>query len=480
MTFGTSRGAAQNPPTMRRALAFLCLASPLLVMADPNPAQRAQAVLDELRELSGVPGMAAAVWQGGQLRWHGESGWRDVARGLPVQADTRFRLASVSKPFAAVASAQLKARGLLATDQPVGKWLPELPAPLAAVTPSQLAAHLSGLPHYEAQDAGIGKTYYPTARESLVHLQDRTLGSAPGSRYRYSSWGYTLLAAVAEAAAGKPYLDLLATQVAPGLDIGPDLTGKSPAMTLAYAFDAGRAVPGPDFDYSYSWGGAGLAATAPALAAWGGRFLQGRVVDAATRDWMWQPVLDTTGQPVGERGFKMGFGWRLDSDAQGQLRVHHAGATLGARSVLLLLPRGDMSVSLLSNAMWTVGIERSAELLSAPFRPPVEDLPAMPCPVAATRFEGEMGGGPVAGTASFRLDANGMCRGQFSLPVTLAKVVNPGPQPATDRMLVVGLQGELARAALVTSIGLGDWQAQADGTVRIEGPASLRGVLRLR
>lgn len=458
---------------------MLCLASPLLVMADPSASQRAQAALDDLRELAGVPGMAAAVWQAGQLRWHGESGWRDVAHRLPVQAETRFRLASVSKPFAAVAAAQLRARGLLATEQPVGELLPELPAALAALTPSQLAAHLSGLPHYEARDADIGKTHYPTARASLVHLTDRVPGSAPGSRYRYSSWGYTLLGAVVEAAAGQPYLDLLATQVAPGLDIGPDQTGKSALMSEAYAFDGGRAVPGPAFDYSYSWGGAGLAATAPALATWGGRLLQGRVVDAATRDWMWQPVLDTAGQPVGERNFKMGFGWRLGSDAQGQPIVHHAGATLGARSVLLLWPQGNMSVSLLSNAMWTASIERSAELLSAPFRPPVADLPARPCPVAATRFDGHVGDEPVAGSASFRRDASGVCRGQLSLPSALTKALNPGPQPASDRMLVVGLQGELARAALVTPIGLGDWQAQADGTVRLEGPGGLRGVLRL-
>lgn len=448
-------------------------------MAAPSPAQRAQALLDDLRELSGVPGMAAAVWQGEQLRWQGVSGWRDVAQQLPVQPDTRFRLASVSKPFAAVAVAQLVAQGKLAAGQPVGELLPELPTALAALTPRQLAAHLSGLPHYEARDADIGKTHYATARASLVHLKDRELRDPSGSRYRYSSWGYTLLGAAAEAAAGRPYLQLLSAQVAPGLDIGPDQTGQSPRMTQAYDFDAGRVVPGPAFDFSYSWGGAGLAATAPALAEWGGRLLQGKVVDEATRAWMWQPVLDTAGQPVGERSFKMGFGWRLGSDAQGQPIVHHAGATLGARSVLMLWPQGDTSVSLLSNAMWTAAIERSAELLSAPFRPPVADLPAMPCPVQATRFEGDVAGQRVEGSASFRQDADGVCRGQLGLPAALAKVVNPGPQPASQEMRVVGLQGGLSRAALVSGIGLSDWQAQADGWARVEGPGSRRMLLRL-
>lgn len=462
-----------------RALTALCLTTPLLVMAAPSPEQRARATLDALREVSGVPGMAAAVWQDGRVRWHGESGWADVARRVPVREDTRFRLASVSKPFAAVAAAQLKAEGKLAPDRPVGDVLPDLEPSLAALTPTQLAAHTSGLPHYEARDASRGQRHYSTARASLEHLANRSLRAAPGERYLYSSWGYTLLAAAAEAAAGRPYPALLTARVAPGLAIGPDLTGQSPVMTQAYMFGAQGFEVGPPHDYSYSWGGAALAGTASALAEWGGQVLQGRIVDAATRDWMWTPVQDARGNDVGERSYKMGFGWRLDQDAQGQRLVHHAGATLGARSALLVWPQAGTSVSLLSNAMWTSSIERSAELLSAPFRAPVAGLPEAACPVAVSRFEGDVDGQAVSGVASFRRDADGVCLGRLSLPPVLAAVVNPGPQPASEVMQVVGLQGDLARAALVTSIGLADWQAQADGSVRIEGVAGRRIVLRL-
>jgi serine beta-lactamase-like protein LACTB, mitochondrial len=464
-------------PLALSALAALCLPSPVRA----NPERQAQALLDALREASGVPGMSAAVWQGGKLRWQGVSGLCDVEQKLPVQADTRFRLASVSKLFAATAAAQLKAQGKLGVDRPVGALLPELDPALAAVTPRQLAAHLSGMPHYEARDASVGGTRHVAARESLSYLKGRQLQSAPGSRYLYSTWGYTLLAATVEAAAGRPYLDLMSSEIAPGLDIGPDRTGQSPAMSQAYALRAQGPQPAPAADFSYSWGGAGLAATAPALAEWGGRVLQGRVVDAATRDWMWQPVLDNAGQPVGERSFKMGFGWRLDSDAQGQRTVHHAGSTLGARSVLLLWPQGEgggTSVSLLSNAMWTSSIERSAELLSASLRPPVPGLAAQACPLKASRFEGELDGAALQGQASFHRDAEGLCRGQLSLPAALAKVVNPGPQPAADKLVVIGLQGDLARAALVTPIGLADWRGQADGSVRMD-VAGRRLVLRL-
>jgi CubicO group peptidase (beta-lactamase class C family) len=453
---------------MRLPTAFALAALTLAVPAQASPERQAQALLDALREQSGVPGMAAAVWQDGRPRWQGHSGWRDVERRQPVQADTRFRLASVSKLFAATAAAQLRAEGRLDVDRPVGPLLPGLDAAWAAATPRLLAAHLSGMPHYEWRDAMRGGRHHATAAESLVHLQGRKPAAPPGGRYLYSSWGYTLLGAVVEAAAGQPYLALLGSRIAPGLDIGPDETGRSPRMSGAYEFARSGVQPAPAHDYSYSWGGAGLAASAPALAEWGGRVLQGRVVDAATRDWMWQPVLDAAGQPVGERSYRMGFGWRLDTDAQGQPVVHHAGSTLGARSVLLLWPQAATSVSLLSNAMWTSSIERSAELLSAPFRAPLPGLAEQDCPVKATRFTGELDGAALQGKASFRRDADGLCRGELGLPEALAKVVNPGPQPASDKLVVIGLQGGLARAALVTSIGLADWRAQGDGSARVE------------
>lgn len=461
------------------ALAVLCLTTPLAAEAQASPERQAQSLLNAMREMSGVPGMGAAIWRDGKLRWQGSSGMRDVERRLPVQADTRFRLASVSKLFAATAAAQLKAQGRFDVDKPVGLLLPELDEALAAVTPRHLAAHLSGLPHYEARDASVGAIRHTTARESLSYLKHRELRSAPGSRYLYSTWGYTLLAAAVEAAAGEPYLELLSGKVAPGLAIGPDQTGQSPTMSQAYVFSAEGQRPAPAADFSYSWGGAGLAATAPALAEWGERLLQGRVVDAATRDWMWQPVRDNTGKPVGERRFKMGFGWRLDVDAEGQQVVHHAGSTLGARSVLLLWPQARTSVSLLSNAMWTSSIELSAELLSAPFRAPLAGLMAAPCPVKTSRFEGDLDGTSVQGSASFRRDADGLCRGELGLPAALAKVVNPGPQPAGDKLVVIGLQGDLARAALVTPIGLADWRMQVDGSVRVEGLAGRHLALKL-
>lgn len=62
-----------------------------------------------------------------------------------------------------------------------------------------LAAHTSGLPHYNAEDlTSLGRTSYQTSRAAVAIFEGRPQIGAPGAAYSYSSWGYTLLGAMVE------------------------------------------------------------------------------------------------------------------------------------------------------------------------------------------------------------------------------------------------------------------------------------------
>ncbi len=466
---------------LRIVASLLALSSGFSAAAAPAPQQQSQDLLDALREASGVPGLGAAVWRQGAPVWQGSSGLRDVEQGLPVQADTRFRLASVSKLFAATAAAQLVQQGRLDPQAPLRELLGDtLPADWPALSAAQLAAHSAGLPHYQAQDIGRGHQAHTSALEAAqTHLQGRKLVSPPGQRYLYSSWGYTLLSAAVEARSGQNYLDFLSRRTAPGLAIGVDRSDEpqAPGMSRPYELTPQGPQLAAPHDYSYSWGGAGLAATPGALAEWGARVLQGRVVDAPTRDWMWTPQRLNNGEPAGDREFQMGFGWRLSEDLQGQALRHHAGVTSGARSVLLLWPEQQLSVSLLSNALWVSAIERTAELLSAPFRPLPADLVAAECPSSRTRFQAELEGQRFEGRLRFA-SVQGQCQGEVDLPPALADRLNAKPQPRRERLRVLALAPGLARAALVSPIGLLEWRALGADEAQVLLPG--RRVLRLQ
>jgi len=423
-------------------------------------------MLQALADANGVPGMGAAVVRDGKTLWAGGAGVRDAEQGLPVERDTVFRLASVSKAITATAAARLREQGALDVDAPVQSMLPWLQAPWEPITSRQLAAHLSGLPHYQPRDAARGGVHYPTMRDAVAVFSDRALLAPPRAAYSYSSWGYTLLSAVVEARAGMPFLDYIAREVTPGLAIGADATdGNDPRVSRAYEFVEGRAHRAAPHDFSYTWAGGGLAATPEALAQFGARVLAGSVVSPATLEWMQQPTPLADGTPARERDYEVGFGWRVARDNDGGRIVHHAGVTVGARSALVLWPGRGLAASLLSNASWVSSIEQTTMMLAAPFRTVEATARAerVACPLQASRYEGIFDGKAFAGSVRFALE-EGVCIGRLSLPAEpLGEWLNAPTQKDATSLQVIGIdaRGGLGRAALVTPMGLHD--------LRIEG-----------
>jgi serine beta-lactamase-like protein LACTB len=469
------------------ALAVAASGSANARLADDRIEQRriADRLLAALVAANGVPGMGAAVVLDGAAVWTGSAGMRDVEAGLPVDRNTVFRLASVSKLVTATAAARLGEAGRLDLDAPVQAKLPWLQASWAPVTPRQLAAHTSGLPHYQDVDQGLGKKHYATVRDAVGIFGDRPLLTAPGSAYRYSSWGYTLLSAAVEAGAGEPFLDYVGREVAPGLGIAADApAAESSNASHVYGFIEGKATRLPAHDFSYTLGGGGLAATPAAIALFGSRVMDGRIVSRATFDAMLQPARLSDGSTVGERDDTVGFGWRTGRDADGEPIAHHAGTTFGARSALVVWPSRGLSASVLSNAQWTSSIERTAEMLAAPFRTRTGagEEATSSCPVDVVAYEAEFDGARFKGTATFS-ERDGLCTGRIALTQgPLRSWLNGFPQRDADALEIIGIHARagIERAALVTPIGLHDLRTDVDRrTLRVQFGPGRSLVIRL-
>lgn len=455
-------------------------AGPAKAGEGPDEGAIAQRLLDTLRETNGVPGMAAAVWRDGRVIWDGASGQRDVAAGLPVTSDTLFRLASVSKVFTVAAVAQLAEQDRIGLDAPVRRQLPWLGANWPAITPRQLAAHVSGLPHYQPVDANRGSRRYVTGRDAVAIFAGRDLLSPPGTAYGYSSWGYTLLGAMVEQATGRSFPEYISAEVAPGLAIGADATDSGdPNASRAYCFDRGRVIEAPRHDYSYTWGGGGLGGTASAVAAFGGRMIEGRVVRPESFDEMLVPVQLTNGKAAGEDDYSVGFGWRIGVDSDGAAFVHHNGVTLGARSTIGLWRGERTAVSLLSNASWVSRMEPTAQMIAAPFRPVPAGLVSAACPLGARRYSGTFGDAAVEGIVRFRIE-RGLCVGIAEQHPAMRAYFGTAMQRTDAALTIVGLdpEGNLARAGLVNPFGIADLRAQADGSFAADVTATRQLVLR--
>lgn len=450
---------------------FSCtsLASPL-----SSKGETAQRILDVQRMLNRVPGMSVAVWRDSEIVWHGESGYRDLSTELKVDAKTRFRLASVSKVFAASAAAKLVEDGKLNVDAPLRDYLPWINPVWSHITVRQLAAHTSGIPHYQAIDVLRGGHRFLTAKEAIDTFQYRDLLFASGSQYGYSSYGYTLLTGVIEAVTKQAYLDYLQKEIVTDLPIHADMAEKYDGnMSRAYALTSDQVKEAPAHDYSYSWGGAGMTATALDLAHFGGRMLDGKILSTQSLTWLQQETKLNNGSPVADRDFRLGFGWRVAEDHHGQPIMHHAGVTSGARSVIILFPKQRMAISLLSNASWTSAIEQTALAIAEAFRPLPRVENAQSCPLNLRHYQGTFSDVQIQGAISFQL-RDGRCEAEMQVDNALGKWIGDSAKSKVTSVQLIGYDDQtFSRAAMMTPIGSFYLQQTKSDTSALELSAKL-------
>lgn len=356
----------------------------------------ANRLLENIRHYSRVPGLAAAVAIDGELVWTGTTGLADVATGRQVTVDSRFRLASVSKLYAATLALRLWEEKRLDLDTDVRHYVASWPPhDGATITLRHLASHSSGINHYRslASSDYVEGRHYPDIFEALEFFKDYPLLNAPGEAYSYSSFGFALMNAVITTVTEKSYGEALETWVlepAGLLETGIEDVRHLPAKSVSLydVDDSGAITLLTPNDQSHVWGATGMRASARDVVRFGVAFFGGELVSKSTIEMALEPVELSDGGMAGIGRYHVGFGFRVGEDWDGRAVAHHAGVTPGVRSILLGYRDGGAVVALLSNARWTARIETTAELLAAPFLED-EGSSALDCPSGSWRYEGQ-------------------------------------------------------------------------------------------
>ncbi len=344
---------------------LMCSAPANAQTADQRSARLVQTMAEELRAAAQLPGLSVAIGREGRIIVAQGFGYADVARKKPVTASTQFRTASVAKVITATAIATLVQRGRLNLDTAVQAYVPTFPVKQWPVTPRALAGQLAGVPHYNSADR-IEARFYPSIDDALGVFAAESLLFEPGTRYAYSTHGFTLLSAVVEGAAGKPFLDYLSDAVLKPLGMtgtGPHLVATPSAeMATLYAITNGVAAPVERMeDPSYKWAGGGLVSTPSDLVRLASAYFSG-FLDTKTVAEMFASQHLRSGKETG-----VGIGWRNSMDVDGRRVIEHAGSMQGTRSVVALFPDSKLAVSIMANAEWSSMIEESAHMLAFPF-----------------------------------------------------------------------------------------------------------------
>lgn len=325
-------------------------------LPEATPAAAASRIAAALRAELGIPGLALAVARGDQLLWSEGFGFADLELRVPATPRQRFRLASVSKLVTTAVAARLVDQGKLDLDAPVRSFLPEYPEAGAAVTSRQLLGHLSGIRHYQPKDYldNWDSKHFDTVRASLATFQNDPLLHAPGEREHYSTYAYTLLAALLEVAGGASFPELVEREVAKPLGLATLSTDRQDLVIDGRVDFYDRADDAPKtvdaartadyLDPSYKWAGGGLLMSAEDLARFGAAHLQPGFLSQSTLDALFRKQRTHAGEEI-----NVGLTWRIATDAEGRAIYHHSGNQQGSRAMLLVYPAEKIVIALLSN-----------------------------------------------------------------------------------------------------------------------------------
>lgn len=153
------------------------------------------------------PGISVLVMQDGVETYSAQRGMANTLTRTPVSRSTGFRLASVSKPFTAVAVMQLVEQGRLTLADSILDHLPELPGHWRPITLEHLLSHQSGIVDI-FNDFWTPSVFNNMTLDGLLaylSTSQRTLEFAPATRGDYSNTGFMLLAKIVERRTGKRF-----------------------------------------------------------------------------------------------------------------------------------------------------------------------------------------------------------------------------------------------------------------------------------
>ncbi|HEX2190337.1 MAG TPA: serine hydrolase domain-containing protein, partial [Longimicrobiaceae bacterium] len=324
-------------------------AAPADTAALQAAASRARALVEAHRQHLDIPGIQVAVAIDGQIVWSEGFGYADLEQRTPVTPLTRFRIGSLSKTLTAAGLGVLVDRGRIDLDAPVQRYVPGFPRKRWPVTVRHLAAHQGGIRHY-VSNADVDRTeHYASVADALTIFAGDTLLFEPGTRYGYSSYGYVLLSAAMEGAAGEPFIPFMRRSVFGPLGMrstGPDeVDSLIPHRSRFYTLrEGGGRVNAPYVDNSYKWAGGGFLSTAEDLVRFGAAHLRPGFLSPATLRLLWTRQRTRDGAET-----RAAIGWEPRVTPSGRRAMAFSGSLPSGQAVLAVYPDERLVIAVLAN-----------------------------------------------------------------------------------------------------------------------------------
>ncbi|HEV7643329.1 MAG TPA: serine hydrolase [Pyrinomonadaceae bacterium] len=346
--------------------------------AQEKPASEKVAAIDTLMQTLVKRGQfngAVLAEDNGKVIYSKGFGYADFEKKTPVDADSVFEIASISKTFTSMAVMILVEQGKIKYDDDIKKYFPGLP--YKGITIRHLLTHTSGLPEYMdlfyAKNNGWDKTIKTNADLIALLKSDKPpVQFGPGERWLYNNTGFCLLASIVEKVSGKPFAEFLRVNIFKPLGMKNTRIhtrlSKEPILHLAAGY-LRPSLLADDFvlpekldntAFVITLGGivgdGSVHSTVGDLLKWGKSFSTEKLIKNKTIEEAFTPVTLKDGSAArtyeNSRGLESGygFGWFVRKGANDSRTVWHTGGWPGYVTFYSLNPARRQTVVVLSNA----------------------------------------------------------------------------------------------------------------------------------
>ncbi len=385
----TSAACASSPApevvkTQAADMKFVRLTMKPPVFADPQRKEKLAAAFPELEKYlaeevvrMGLPGAAVGIVIDGELVFAKGFGVTDLQTKAPVDPDSVFRIASMTKSFTAMAILQLRDEGKLSLDDPAARFVPELAGlayptrDAAPITIRHLLTHGAGFP--EDNPWGDRQLGLPEADFTRMMQEGFPFSTSPGTAFEYSNTGFAILGRIVSNVSGIDYADYLRTKILSPLGMNATVLDERMVeqgrLARGHRRDGETLVPEANLPHGAFGAMGGLYASltdmaryvAYHLSAWPARDEResGPLRRSTLREMhesgratglRASPGLEEQGPSVWSGGYAFGLGTFATCEyARG---VSHTGGLPGYGSILQFLPEHGVGVIALSNVTY--------------------------------------------------------------------------------------------------------------------------------
>ncbi|GAA4933082.1 serine hydrolase domain-containing protein [Algibacter agarivorans] len=308
-----------------------------------------------------VPGMSISVSKNNDLVWSQGFGYANRKPKVKIKPDkTLFRIASISKSITAVALAKLVDDNLINLDESIYTYLPDYPKKEYDFTVRELAGHLAGIRSYKGSEFTLNKKL--SISEGVALFKNDSLLFEPSTQFFYNTFGYVLLSEIMQTVSGTDFVSLVNKSVIDPLKLTNTMLDASditiPNKTNFYRK---KRVLSTVVSNEYKVAGGGFLSTSENLIKFGQELILPTLISE-------QSFLElTTSQRLKSDNITgYGIGFSVEQTKHNTVKYYHTGGGVGASTILLICPKEELVICVLTNRS-NISVQFFAEQLESIF-----------------------------------------------------------------------------------------------------------------